>query len=116
MKLLTLNLNFDLDKHGPWPARRALAAEAVRLEDPDVVALQALKLGGVLDQLGELRAALPQYPHVAWADAPGAGGCRLGSALLSRLPLEERRARRLTRHDGIEDPFERVLLGARAGG
>lgn len=114
LSVMTLNLGFDGDKHGPWSARRRLVAAAVRARRPDVLALQAVKKDPStgLDQAAELGDLLPEYGHVLFQSLPNGGPALEGSAFLSRLPLRDGGALRLSKRPGTEDRFSRLLLYA----
>lgn len=43
MKVLTDNINYYVDKHGPWPLRRIILRDIIQRVDPDVIALQAVR-------------------------------------------------------------------------
>ncbi len=119
LNVMTLNLNYDNPRHGPWPERRALIVAAMREADPDVVALQAVRRDPAyedgLDQASQLAQLLPggEYRYVYFQTAgAGDGGRADGSAFLSRLPLVETDCVPLTLRPGLEDTNHRVLLRA----
>lgn len=116
IRLMTLNLNFHGDRHGPWSERRPAIAAAIRRSRPDVVALQAVARAPAIedgvDQAAQLARDLPGYAAVYRAAARHDDGREEGIAFLARLPLSELRAHPLSRRDGHEDPFRRVLLHA----
>src|SRR5438477_2280642 len=117
LRLMTLNLNYRIAKHGPWEARRALIADAVRHSAADVIALQAVERVGASDQAAELGELLG-YGHIRFAPATIDNGVERGSALVSRLPLADVAIRRLSRLTNQEDANDRVVLRAEvdAGG
>ncbi len=38
LKIMTLNLSFLVDKHGPWRERRELIAREILQHSPDIIA------------------------------------------------------------------------------
>jgi endonuclease/exonuclease/phosphatase family metal-dependent hydrolase len=118
LKVMTLNMNYDIARHGPWPDRRALIAAAIQAADADVVALQAVRRDpeaeAGLDQAAQLARLLPRYRYVHFQSAePADGGTENGSAFLSRVPLAETDCLGLYLRPGLEDTNHRVLLRAR---
>jgi endonuclease/exonuclease/phosphatase family metal-dependent hydrolase len=115
LKVMTLNLNYDIARHGPWPARRDLIAAAIGAADADVVALQAVRRDpeteAGLDQAAQLARLLPEYQYVYFQTAePDDGGPAKGSAFLSRLPLAQTDCLGLYLRPGLEDMNHRALL------
>lgn len=111
-RVLTLNLNFDEAKHGPWPLRFRCIVEAVARLQPDVIALQAVRRrAGGLDQVRDLAQATGlngTYFLAARRDADTEDG----SAILTRLPVLSHTATRLTYDPNPEDPSPRTVLHA----
>jgi endonuclease/exonuclease/phosphatase family metal-dependent hydrolase len=122
MKIMTLNLNFCESKHGRWPVRRELIAQAIRQHGPDIIAFQAVRKDpgseDGKDQAAQLADRLPEFKHVVFiAAAQHADGRQDGSALLSRFPLEKVEHHVLSMgieppHEA-EDPARRIILCAR---
>ena len=122
MKIMTLNLNFCENKHGHWPVRRDLIAQAIRQHGPDIIAFQAVRQDPASedgkDQAAQLADRLPEFKHVVFiAAAQHANGRQDGSALLSRFPLEKVEHHVLSMgieppHEA-EDPARRIILCAR---
>lgn len=111
-RVLTLNLNFDEAKHGPWPARLPHVAAAVTLLQPDVIALQAVRRrAGGLDQV-EAIASATGLTHRYFVAARGDDTVEDGSAILARLPIVARDCTRLTYDPNPEDAATRILLQA----
>lgn len=109
-RLLTLNINFDVAKHGAWDARRSAIAAALTRLNPDVVALQAVRRrASGLDQAREL-ARLTGLAHVVFATARSHDEAEDGSAILTRLPVTARDCVRLSYEENAEDPSPRILL------
>lgn len=124
MKVMTLNLNWYEDTHGPWPIRRELIAQVIRERRADVIALQAVRkdpnVENGVDQASQLADALPEYKHVVFVPAAEHGtGRQDGSAWLSCLPLERLEHQCLPlgpqSGKGLQDPAQRLVLYARIG-
>lgn len=112
-RFMTLNLNYDGEKHGPWHERRELIARAIKRHQPDVLALQAVKKAGKEpDQAAQLSQSLPDYPHAVFCAAQQDGSMALGSAFLSRRELPDIDVLTLSRNRETEDPFSRIVLHA----
>lgn len=112
LRVLTLNINYRIDSHGPWSRRRVLIAEAAARAAADVLALQAVEGGSNAHQAREL-AALLGFDHVAFVAAMQHDGVARGSAILSRYPLAALDVRHLRRRPDHEDRDERLVLKAR---
>lgn len=122
MKIMTLNLNFCEPKHGPWPLRRELIAQAIRQHGPDIVAFQAVQKDPACedgkDQAVQVADRLPEFKHVAFVAAAQHGeGRQDGSAFLSRIPFE-RIGHRVLRlgiepPHHVEDSARRIIVFAR---
>jgi endonuclease/exonuclease/phosphatase family metal-dependent hydrolase len=109
MRILTLNINFYEDKHGPWSVRRKLIADAIRETEPDIVAMQAVgrDVQTETDQVTELAGFLSGY-EPRFEPING----EQGMGFLSRLPITQTHKRELTRRSGHEDEFDRIVLHA----
>lgn len=113
-RVMTLNLNYDGARHGPWPERRALVLAEIRRWQPDLVAFQAVWQPSADDnQAEQLARELPGYVHV-WFEPvmPQANAAAKGMAFLGRVPFERRGTRALTHRGGTDDADRRVLLRA----
>ena len=118
LKVMTLNLNYYVARHGPWDVRREIIREAIQAAAPDIIALQAVRedpqVVRGLDQASQLRQALPEYKHIVFHSAmefeDGSVG---GSAFLSRLRIAEADHIELTLLPGLEDNNRRELMHAR---
>jgi endonuclease/exonuclease/phosphatase family metal-dependent hydrolase len=114
LKLMTLNINGNGDKHGPWAMRRGLISAAIAQHAPDVVLLQAVRRArGRLDQASEL-ARDTGFPYMFYE--PGqrdADGNEDGSAILSQQPLTGVAMLPFEAPAGAPDPTRRVALRAR---
>lgn len=118
-KLMTLNINYYGDKHGPWGARKELIAAAIDELQPDVIALQAVRKDPAIadgrnqaEQLGDLLAN-HRYVHFA-PTVRYADGREDGAALLARVPLRNPRSIELTFVENAEDKNRRALLSSEA--
>jgi len=112
LRLMSLNLNYRIAKHGAWAERRARIAEAVERHAVDVMALQAVEGDGRWNQAQELAERLG-FDHVAFVAGTQNAGVRHGLALVSRFPLDEVAVCELTRHGQHADPDRRLVLRAR---
>jgi endonuclease/exonuclease/phosphatase family metal-dependent hydrolase len=113
LKIMTLNLNYMIDKHGPWPARRELITRAISRSAADVVALQAVKRPdrNLPDQACELAGALDEYPYSYFQAADIQGdGAALGSGFMARIPLSVSGSLRLSNSPADEDPTPRLVM------
>jgi endonuclease/exonuclease/phosphatase family metal-dependent hydrolase len=114
---MSLNLNYYGAKHGAWPARRALIRDLIQISDVDVIALQAVRsqpdVEDGLDQASQLAQSLEEYDYVVYQPADDCGdGATQGSALLSRIEIDETDYLDLTLLPGLEDTNRRVVLHA----
>ena len=107
-RVLTLNLNYHVDKHGPWGDRRALIVKAARDHDVDVMVLQAVEGAGDGNQAEELATRLG-FRYTAFVAASNERGRKRGSAFVSRQPVEVE-MHQLGVVEGHEDPGPRVVL------
>lgn len=87
LKLLTINI---WNRQGPWLARAALLRAGLERLAPDVVGLQEVIHGGAISQLEELSAGLG-YAHAFGQAIDKGDGSAYGNAVLSRLPIVQRR-------------------------
>jgi endonuclease/exonuclease/phosphatase family metal-dependent hydrolase len=131
MKILSLNLNYYGDKHGPWERRKPLIAEAIAQHRPDVVALQAVRrdpaISGGVDQASQLADVLDEYDHVVFgpsvesAAGVSSDSAADGSAFLAKRPFQKVIFHRLglgtlAAGDSPEDPNPRLVLAAKVNG
>jgi len=112
LKIMTLNLNFLVEKHGPWRERRELIAREIQQQSPDIIALQAVRhMTTGLNQADELSRLVPDYSYGTFVAAvEHADRSADGSAFLSRLPAVSIDSLRLTLPEHPEDPTPRVVL------
>lgn len=141
LRVMTLNLNGYVEKHGEWTARRGLILSAIQSVQPDILALQAVakdnrRFGGH-DQATQLAlqgasvaggtpASAPVedrpgehepkggYSHIYFQPAAAAvDGIEAGTAIVSRLPFAATDYLRLSLLPDLEDTTRRVVLMAR---
>ncbi len=117
LRIMTLNINYYVAKHGAWLTRRDLIRQAIQAAEPDIIALQAVAVdptfGEGRDQATMLSRLLPAYRHVHFQPALKEPSGRMqGSAFLSRLPLAQTASLPLTFLPGLEDTNPRVVLAA----
>jgi endonuclease/exonuclease/phosphatase family metal-dependent hydrolase len=116
MRVMTLNINYYGDKHGPWAARREMICNAIRAANPDVIALQAVRADPAVedgrDQAAQLAADLPEYAYNVFQPAVTENGSASGNAVLSRLEIVDTDWLELTLIPGLEDANQRIVLHA----
>ncbi len=115
--VVSLNINYYVDKHGPWEQRRGLICEALELANADFVALQAVRQDPAresgLDQAQQFSRMLPVYRYVFFAPAETfPDGSVHGSAILSQHPFASQDSLPLSLQPGLEDANRRLLLHA----
>lgn len=118
LTVMTQNLNYYGDRHGPWLERRKLLCDVIGRSRPDVIALQAVcsdpHIEDGADQATQLSRLLPDYRYVFFYPANiEDGGREEGSAILSRMPAREPGVRELSLRKGLEDTNPRVVQHAR---
>ena len=117
MQIVTLNLNYYGEKHGPWNVRKKLITDVLRSLEPDVILLQAVarregEYAGH-DQARQLCDELPGFNSHYFKEAQTTDeGEAQGSAVIARLPLLDQSFITLTHSAGHDDPNRRVLLRA----
>jgi endonuclease/exonuclease/phosphatase family metal-dependent hydrolase len=112
VRILTLNINYDMDKHGPWEQRRGLIRDAILEKQPDIVALQAVRQSGELSQAEEL-AHLLEYPSVIFQPVVELEERSIGgSGFISCHPVISFDHLPLSVIPGQEDSNPRILLNA----
>ena len=114
LRILTLNLNYYVEKHGPWQGRKELILNAIRETRPDVIAFQAVARypaqAGGQSQVAQLAAALIDYSHQHFQPAFVQGdGREEGNALLSKYPLGTLDYLKLKLLPGMEDTTHRIV-------
>ncbi|RPI34983.1 MAG: hypothetical protein EHM70_01125 [Chloroflexota bacterium] len=117
LKIMTLNINYDTGKHGPWHVRRELIQSVIEEHSPDAIALQAVRRNpeakSPADQATQLAGLLPEYRYVVFEPAiERPGGIADGSTLLSRLEIYAIDHIALTLLPGLEDDNPRILMHA----
>lgn len=112
LRIVTLNLNYRVAKHGAWAERRELIVRTLREAGADVVALQAVEEAEGTNQATELAQALG-FEHVAFVAAERHENTHRGSAFIATVPLLDLAVRALSRTDDHDDKSARVVLRAR---
>jgi endonuclease/exonuclease/phosphatase family metal-dependent hydrolase len=117
LKVLTLNLNYYIEKHGAWADRQNLIVAAIEEAAPDILAFQAVRkdpnIAAGDDQAAQIASRLNHYPYLHFQPAiiyPDLSA--EGSAVLSKYPFSGIVCRELTRRAGTDDPTHRVVLHA----
>jgi endonuclease/exonuclease/phosphatase family metal-dependent hydrolase len=115
LKIITQNLNYYVTKHGPWEVRKKLILEVLNEVNPDVVVLQAVARHPDLykgkDQAFQLCEALNGFQSHFFEEAQTAADqLTQGSAVISKLPIQEKSSIRLSLKPGLDDTNKRVLL------
>ena len=116
--LMTLNLNYFGDRHGPWEERLAHLEKVLRRTSPEVAALQAVcaepGVAGGQNQAQQIAARLPDYTEIWFEAAQRAVDEKLlGSAFIARIPCAPVAHQELPLEDNPEDDNRRILLHAR---
>lgn len=116
--LVTLNINYDGDRHGPWEARRLLIEQALERTYPDILLLQAVLQDPTQfrgeDQASQLSSLLPDFEHVYFVPAETLPGRIVhGSAILARLPFAARDSLTLNLRPGLDDTHQRTVVYSR---
>ncbi len=117
LRIMTLNINYYIAKHGAWLTRRDLIRRAIEDAAPDIIALQGVEAHPAFadgrDQATMLSRLLPECQHVYFQPAVKEPSGRVqGSAFLSRLPMTQTASFPLTLLPGVEDTNHRVVLAA----
>lgn len=115
LKVVTQNLNYYVTKHGPWEVRKKLILEILNEVDPDVVVLQAVARHPDLyegkDQALQLCEGLNGFQSHYFKEAQTtADKVTQGSAVISKLPMEEKSFVMLSLKPGLDDTNKRVLV------
>ncbi len=117
LKVMTLNINYYIAKHGAWLNRRDLIRQAIQDAEPDIVALQAVEADPTFaegrDQATMLSQLLPEFRYVHFQPATKVPSGRIqGPAILARLTIAQTASLPLTLLPGLEDANRRVVLAA----
>ena len=118
IKLMTLNLNYFGDKHGPWEARLAQLERVLQRTRPDVAAFQAVcaqpGIAGGQNQAQQIAARLQDYAEIWFEPAQRDVDETLqGSAFIARVPCTPVAHQELPLENNPEDENQRTLLHAR---
>jgi endonuclease/exonuclease/phosphatase family metal-dependent hydrolase len=113
LRIITLNCNYYVDKHGHWEKRKYLINDLIRDTSPDVVLLQAvcqdpLRYLGI-DQASQIAERIG-YRHVQFQAADvDPYGCRRGQAIISRHQFITSAGLRLSLRPGSDDITNRLV-------
>ncbi len=118
LKVLTLNLNGYVEKHGPWSQRCHLISDVIRTASPDILAFQAVRRDPAhhdgQNQAAALVDGLDGYTQILFQPAmEHPDGSETGMAIISRLPASEVEEHKLSLIPVMEDDSQRVVLKAR---
>ena len=114
LRIATLNLNYYIEKHGPWELRKKLIVEQLRNINPHIIALQAVarhpdQYEGK-DQALQLYEALTGYQSHYFQEAQtAADGTQQGNAVIAALPIIEKNYLKLTMKSGLDDTNHRII-------
>ena len=114
-KILTLNLNYFADKHGPWEDRKLLIAEAIQLTQADIVAFQAVaadpEYSNGKNQALQLKELLPGFQYSVFVAASKQdNGRQEGNAVISKFPVLSAENILLTLLPATPDNVQRLVL------
>jgi endonuclease/exonuclease/phosphatase family metal-dependent hydrolase len=114
LRIATLNLNYYIEKHGPWPLRKKLIAEQLRSRDPHVIALQAVARHPDLydgkDQALQLYEDLNGFQSHYFQEAQTSDdGTQQGNAVIATLPMIEKSFEKLTLKRRLDDTNHRIV-------
>jgi endonuclease/exonuclease/phosphatase family metal-dependent hydrolase len=113
VKVVTFNIWHDM---GDWSARQLLLAQALRQVDADVIALQEVLEDadkGLPNQAETLGRALGGYSVHFYSTDPEGSPRRYGNAILTRLPVLAKAARKL---EPLDDYRTALRVRAKADG
>jgi len=118
--VVTLNLDYYLDKHGPWDKRRELVRAALKYTGAEVVVLQAVALDPAFDrrdQASQLAELLPDYTFCHFQPVGKTLDDReeerlTGLAILSKTAPDEVHFVPMGTRPNSADPTARILLHA----
>lgn len=114
LRIATLNLNYYIEKHGPWELRKKLIAEQLRNKNPHIIAFQAVAKHPDLydgkDQARQLYEELNGFQSHYFQEAQtSADGTQQGNAVIATLPMMDKTFLKLTQKHGLDDTNERII-------
>ncbi|MBT1702859.1 endonuclease/exonuclease/phosphatase family protein [Chryseosolibacter indicus] len=117
LRIVTLNLNYYVDKHGPWETRKKLIIDQLQKTDPHIVAFQAVakdaKLYDGKDQAFQICEELSGFQSHYFQEAQTTSeGLQQGSAIISKFHMLDKSFQNLSLLQGFDDTNKRALLKA----
>ena len=114
LRIITLNLSYLADKHGPWEKRKDAILNMLRDRNPHIIALQAVaqhpgRYGGK-DQAYQLCEGLHDFQSHYFEKAQTMDGANHGIAVIAKFPILEKSHIKLQRLPNVDDGNERVML------
>jgi len=114
LKIVTLNLNYFVEKHGLWPSRKKLIIQQLEETDPDIVFFQAVARHPDLyvgqDQARQISSGLSKYKYHTFDLAQSQpDGTLQGNAIISKLPLSETTCLKLNLLPDLSDTNKRLV-------
>ena len=114
LRIVTLNLNYYIEKHGPWVQRKQLIIDQLREKNPHIVAFQAVakhpELHQGKDQAFQLCESLDGFQsHYYEAAQTQTDGLVQGNAVISKFPMHEKSFVKLSRIAGHDDNNDRIV-------
>ena len=107
----TFNVNYDVEAFGFQGIRRQLIAQVIKETQPDVIALPAVaQLFGSIDRAAKLAGLVLHYHHnIFQRTNQRPDGTTLGSARLSREPLNDLKVLTLATEPGNAGGVQRLV-------
>lgn len=117
LKIVTLNLNYFVEKHGLWPIRKKLIIQQLEETDPDVVFFQAVArhpdLYGGQDQARQISSGLSKYKYHTFDLAQSQpDGTHQGNAIISKFALSKTTCMKLNLLPDLSDTNKRLVQHA----
>ncbi|HYF71127.1 MAG TPA: endonuclease/exonuclease/phosphatase family protein [Ohtaekwangia sp.] len=114
LRIITLNLNYYVEKHGAWEMRKELILTELEKSDPDIIAFQAVArhpiLYGGKDQALQIAASLKGYTFHTFHEAQSQpDGLQQGNAVISKLPVSEINSLSLSLFPDLSDDNNRIV-------
>src|SRR5438105_116900 len=113
LRVLSLNLNYRVAKHGEWALRRDLIVDAARRSDADVLALQAVERAGGMDRYLGAAAAGSRRLHLRSRSADAAHRLRAGERGVAKPRAGDRMHRGAAARGGALVRSSRIARDAR---
>lgn len=111
LRIITLNLNYYVEKHGPWENRKKLIINLLREKNPHIVAFQAVgKKSSGVDQALEICKALEGFQSHFFSPSQEVDGVSQGMAVISKFPMQDKVVFPLSLLEGKDDNNKRILM------